>query len=91
MSRIERVEHLLQSIEYETKAAFDEHTELLNENERLNAENAKLMEENAKLRKFCAELYKEVKFAPEYCISIRRKKLYAAMADAVGIKAWMAR
>ena len=57
MSRIERVEHLLQSIEYETKAAFDEHTELLNENERLNAENAKLMEENAKLRKFCAELY----------------------------------
>ena len=91
MSRIERVEHLLQSVEYETKAAFDEHTELLNENERLNTENAKLMEENAKLRKFCAELYKEVKLAAEYFISIRRKKQYTAMADAVGIKTWMAR
>lgn len=90
MNRIERVERLLQSVEYETSLAVAESTELLSENARLNAENAKLNTENAKLRKFCAELYKEVKLAPDYFISVRRKKLYTAMADAVGIKAWMA-
>lgn len=80
MSRIERVEHLLQSIEYETKAAFDEHTELLNENERLNAENAKLMEENAKLRKFCAMSGYPHTLRPE---------LHKALEDA-GIDYWVA-
>lgn len=42
MSRVERVKHMLQAIEYETSLAFDEHTVLLNKNQELEAENKKL-------------------------------------------------
>ena len=44
MSRVERVEHMLQAIEYETSLAFNEHTVLLNKNQELEAENTKLRE-----------------------------------------------
>ena len=42
MSRVERVEHMLQAIEYETSLAFNENTVLLRKNQELEAENAKL-------------------------------------------------
>jgi hypothetical protein len=42
MSRPERVERLLRSIEHETQTAFDEYTELYKENNDLKVENAKL-------------------------------------------------
>lgn len=44
MSRVKRVEQMLQAIEYETSLAFNEHTVLLSKNQELEAENAKLRE-----------------------------------------------